>query len=54
MLQQLQRFSNIEIRYYVLTEGRTNMTYLCKFLFERTTITGQKVVLAAVYLRLNI
>jgi hypothetical protein len=38
----------------MLTEGRTNMTHLYKFLFERTTITGQKVVLAAVYLRLNI
>jgi len=48
MLQQLQGLINTEFRCYMLTEARTNMTHLYNFWFERTTITGQNVVLAAV------
>jgi len=54
MLQQLQRLINTEFRRYVLTEGRTKVTHLCNFWFERATITGQNVVLVAVKLRLNV
>jgi hypothetical protein len=46
MMQKMRRLIIIENRSYMLIEGRTNMAQLCFSLFERSKLTGPKVVFA--------